>query len=592
MKHISSKIILLTILLVASLISINAYLSIQILRKESRAYTFQAEQLQTQSFAKQFELEFSRAQEMAGRVFSLHVSEDELPAALENIFKDADHPNSPIQGVGIWGKKNLKKKWYETHGEPISKDFKEDSNWLEGIQSVNLIHGVNPTDEIVLFPTENAVVAVKMNYEKIKIDCSAMSVGFYNQNGVPVFFCNAEVEKRMSSLPESLSAALTSTFQAGSFEKAEKDFVGLWAHHSIGTWGKVVSVTDVGTAYRPATILGIQIALLAIFSIGLAIAASIIVAKKVTDPITVVTDATRKIANGEFDTIIDVKTQDETRVLADSVQGMAQKIKNLVQSEIEKTKIEDQLEVAGALQRHFIPKSEIDFERYHISSLYLPADQCGGDWWGYVRIKKQIALFIGDVTGHGYSSAMLVATTRGYLAMLQNDANRDGSIQLNPSELLKVLNHVVYDAAGAELNMTALCLILDEETGEFQFSSAGHNPLYMMSPTKTELRPMLGGGPRLGDGPEIKDDIDVIHGVFEEETDRLILYTDGIQELGVGEEINNRKGFKTFLRKHLKKTGTQLVGLVVDELLPLNEGAHLKDDITFLVLERRHDKAR
>ncbi len=589
MKHISSKLILLTILLVASLIAINAFLSIQILKKESRAYTFQAEQLQTQSFAKHFELELSRAQEVAARVFSLRISENKLPAAIESISKDVVHPNSSIEGIAVFGKQGLKNKWYGAYGETIEKEIKRDDEWLQKMKSVNLVHGAAATDEIVFFPSENAIVAVKMNFEKMRNECSGLPVGFYNQNGIALFFCNAEIEKRITALPESLKTALSSTFQSGSFEKRENDFGGLWAYSSIGAWGKVVSVIDTETAFRPAFILGIQIALLALFSIGLAILASMMVARKVTGPITVVSEATKKIANGEFGTPILVHTQDETRALADSVQGMAQKIKKLIQSEIEKTKIEDQLQLAGALQRLFIPKSEIDFENYHVSSLYLPADQCGGDWWGYVRSEKKLVLFIGDVTGHGYASAMLVATTRGYLSMLQNDINQAGEIKLNPVQFLKILNHVIYESMGSELNMTALCLILDQETGKFQISSAGHNPLYIMNETTKEVHSFGTSGSRLGATPEIEAGmLDILEGEFTPHTDRLVLFTDGIQELGVGQKLLNRKGFKAFLQKHVGKTGSELVKLVQDELIPLNQGAHLQDDITFLVLESKN----
>ncbi len=592
MKHISTKLILLTMILVASLIAVNAFMSIQILKKESRAYTFQTEQLQTQSYAKQFENEFSRAEEIAAKVFSLQITEDKLLPTLENIFKDVERPSSLIQGVGIWGKQGLKKQWYETHGERISKGFKIENDWIDKIKAVNLVRGSTPTDVLVLFPSENAVVAVEMSFEKIRNDCASSSVAFYSQSGSPILFCNDQVETRIRSLPGSLQQALVSTFQTGSFEKSENNFVGLWAYSAIGAWGKVVSVADTVTAYRPAYILGLQIALLALLSIGLAIAASIIVAKKVTDPITLISEATQKIANGDFDAPIEVNTQDETKILAESVKGMAQKIKKLIESEIEKTKIEGQLEIAGALQRLFIPKSEIDFDRYHISSMYLPADQCGGDWWGFVKCEKQLALFIGDVTGHGYASAMLVATTRGYLAMLQNEVNCTGSIQHNPGELLKILNTVVMECTASELNMTAFCIVLDLESGQFQYSSAGHNPSYLLSASKNEIRSLSVSGYRLGDTADIDGDFEVLDGKLESASDRLVLFTDGIQDLGVGQETLKRKGFRNFLERHLGKTGIELVTEVKNELIPLNQGAHLEDDVTFLVLERRNDEIR
>ena len=66
MKHISSKLILMTIALTAGLLLITAVLSFSILKKESRAYTFQGQLLKAQLFSETMRSELTRVDEVTG----------------------------------------------------------------------------------------------------------------------------------------------------------------------------------------------------------------------------------------------------------------------------------------------------------------------------------------------------------------------------------------------------------------------------------------------------------------------------------------------------------------------------------------------
>ena len=582
MKHISTKIIVLTLVLVSSLILINGGLSLQVLSTESRAYTLQSQQTQTQSLARGFEFEFAKAQETASKVFNLKVREEELSVAIQKLLDDARESNNSMKSIGVF-LKNGTPHWIESDGPSISKDFKKDLNWVNALTGTYILSDPSfGQDQLALFPSKNVVIGIRMSYQKLKTECAGTSAGIFNRNGDPILFCSDAVEKRMKSSGEAISDILGSTFKSGTLEKLE----GLWGYSDLLNIGKVVSVMDTKTAYRPAYVLGVKIVLLILMSIGIAVIASILVARKLSAPIIEVSDATLKIAQGDFDTLIHVNTQDETRLLADSVMSMAQKIKKLIQSEVEKTRIESQLEVAGAVQRIFIPENVINFGRYRISSFYKPADQCGGDWWGYIRGKDEIAILIGDVTGHGYASAMLVATTRGCLSMIQDQVDRAGEIHLSPGEILRLFNRVVFEATRGEMNMTASCIILNIQSGSYRYASAGHNPSYYLHAGTAEVNSMNVSGSRLGDLIDLLEPFDELSGAFEKSGDKIVLFTDGIQDLGVGDDALGRKGFKKFLQSHTSDRGESIVASVVRDLVPLNQGAPLQDDITFLVIEQ------
>jgi serine phosphatase RsbU (regulator of sigma subunit) len=587
MKHISSKLILLTILLVSSLISLSAFWSLQILRKESKAYTFQNQQLQTRILAKNFELEVIKAQELAAHIFSTRTNRDALPAAVSDILQQTQRANAAVKGVGIYLKMETGT-WVESPPNAISATMMTKIDLIKNLTETFVLYDAAQTeDRFILFPSKTAIIAVRMSLDAIRGECQGLPVGIFNRDGHPILYCDSLVETWMKSSPLALKSALESNFQSGSFERLENDHSGLWGYADLSSWGKVISVIDTASAYRPAYLLGIRIVLLVLMSLGIAIVASILVARKVTDPIIEVSEATQKIANGDFDTHITVKSKDETRTLADSVNSMAQKIKQLIVSEIEKTKLDAQLEVAGAVQRTLIPDTKIEIDRFLITSFYRPADQCGGDWWGYIKGKNKLAILIGDVTGHGYPSALLVATTRGYTSMLQGLVDRQGEIEYSPTDMLKMLNRVVFEATRAELNMTAMCVLLELDTGQFTLASAGHNAAYLLKGESSEIKSLNADGARLGEGAEIGAELTEVSGVVATIGEKLILYTDGIQDLGSEEKPLGRKGFKKFLQEKLQGNGDTIVHAVEEELMPLNEGRPLLDDITFLVLEHK-----
>jgi serine phosphatase RsbU (regulator of sigma subunit) len=582
MKHISTKILVLTLLLVSTLIIANGGLSLQVLSTESRAYTLQGQQSQTQALAKVFEADFLKAREVAAKVFNLKVREEELKPALETILNEARDVNASIQSVGVFFKEG-NQKWIEAGEASISKDFKKDPAWILSLNGTYVLS--DPAfgeDSVALFPSKSALIAIRLGFKRVKTECSGSNVGVFNRNGDPILFCSDAAEKKMKETRETISEILASAFKSGTLEKQG----GLWGYSDLLDIGKVVAEVDRETAYRPAYVLGVKIVLLILMSVGIALAASIVVARKLAAPIIEVSGATAKIAQGEFDTTIHVDTQDETKVLADAVASMAQKIKKLIQSEIEKTKIEAQLEVAGAVQRIFIPEGVIRFGRFKVSSYYKPADQCGGDWWGYIRGTKKIAILVGDVTGHGYASAMLVAATRGCVSMLQDKVEKDGEILMGPREILRVFNRVVFEATRGEMNMTAVCIVLDFERGGYTYSSAGHNPSYYLDSTSGEARSMNASGSRLGDALVLEDELEEIEGMFQATGDKLVLFTDGIQDLGPPDQALGRKGFKKFLKEQVGNSGEATVEAVIRDLIPLNQGAPLLDDVTFLVVEQ------
>ena len=178
--------------------------------------------------------------------------------------------------------------------------------------------------------------------------------------------------------------------------------------------------------------------------------------------------------------------------------------------------------IAETLQRSLLPERLPEIDGVAMAARYLPAGRgaaIGGDWYDALELKDgRVALVVGDVVGHG----LRAAATMG---QLRNACRAYALIEASPSEVVARLNRLVA-TSGEEAMATVLYLVLDRETGEVSFTSAGHPPPLVLSRHGPAF---LEGGRSVPVGAADP-------AVFRETTETLppgstlLLYTDGLVE--------------------------------------------------------------
>ncbi|HTZ14076.1 MAG TPA: SpoIIE family protein phosphatase [Mycobacterium sp.] len=104
--------------------------------------------------------------------------------------------------------------------------------------------------------------------------------------------------------------------------------------------------------------------------------------------------------------------------------------------------------------------------RYQAASRPL---QVGGDWYDVVDLQDgRIALIVGDCVGHGLTAATVMGQLRSACRALLLD-------RPSPRAALCGLDRFAARLPGAQCT-TAVCAVLDPDTGELVYSSAGHPP--------------------------------------------------------------------------------------------------------------------
>jgi PAS domain S-box-containing protein len=178
--------------------------------------------------------------------------------------------------------------------------------------------------------------------------------------------------------------------------------------------------------------------------------------------------------------------------------------------------------IAETLQRSLLPERLPIIEGLSMSARYLPAGHgaaIGGDWYDAVELKDgRVAVVVGDVVGHGLRAAAA-------MGQLRNAFRAYALVESTPSEVMARMNRLTIEA-GEETIATALVLMLERETGELTYSSAGHPPALVVY---REGARFLEGGRSMPVGAAEA-------AIFREETAvleagaTLVLYTDGLVE--------------------------------------------------------------
>src|SRR3982074_3642025 len=79
-------------------------------------------------------------------------------------------------------------------------------------------------------------------------------------------------------------------------------------------------------------------------------------------------------------------------------------------------RLEQELQVAQLIQQQFLPKRLPELRGWQFAAYYHAARQVGGDFYDFIELPNgQVALVIGDVTGHAVPAALVMATTRSIL---------------------------------------------------------------------------------------------------------------------------------------------------------------------------------
>ncbi len=133
------------------------------------------------------------------------------------------------------------------------------------------------------------------------------------------------------------------------------------------------------------------------------------------------------------------------------------------------------LALAGEVQKSLLPQDKPVVQGLDIAGKNVSCDEIGGDYFDFLwrrdTKKGPFSVVVGDISGHGVESALLMTTARAFLRMR---ASQPGTI----SEIITAMNrHLTRDVLETGRFMTLFYLTIDPEKDRIDWVRAGHDPL-------------------------------------------------------------------------------------------------------------------
>lgn len=199
--------------------------------------------------------------------------------------------------------------------------------------------------------------------------------------------------------------------------------------------------------------------------------------------------------------------------------GTAIQNARLVRASIDQQRLQREMQLANELQLKLLPPASAVEPAAKAAARVVPAESVGGDFYYLARFDgDRIGVMIGDVSGHGYQAALIMALTLS-AAAIHARATTD------PGEMLRALLHSVRDELeSTEMYVSAFYAVIDRAAGTIRYANAGHPHAFVMNAE--------GGFDRL---PAIDPPLGMAETMHTADrawspTDVLVLFTDGITD--------------------------------------------------------------
>ncbi len=240
-----------------------------------------------------------------------------------------------------------------------------------------------------------------------------------------------------------------------------------------------------------------------------------------------------------------------------------------------------ELDVTRRLQQMLLPKDyELKLiEHLDIASHMEPADEVGGDYYDVLQYDGRVVFGIGDVTGHGLESGMLMLMVQTTVrALLTNHA-------IDPQEFINILNYTLYKNTrrmNSDKNLTLL--LMDYQDGILRISGQHEEVLVVRMDGKVERIDTIDLGFMVGITSDISHLINQVQ-LRLEPGEGLVLYTDGITEAySPSEQMYGVERLCQVISAHWHLSASQIKEAIIHDLRVHTANQKLQDDITLLVI--------
>jgi two-component system sensor histidine kinase ChiS len=257
---------------------------------------------------------------------------------------------------------------------------------------------------------------------------------------------------------------------------------------------------------------------------------------------------------------------------------------NLQQLKAENLRLATELDITRQLQQMILPKERElgTITGLDIAGFMEPAEEVGGDYYDVLKCNGGVKIGIGDVTGHGLESGVLMIMVQTAVRTLLTYNETD------PAKFLSVINRTIYDNVqrmNSDKNLTLS--LLDYHQGQLCLSGQHEEIIVVRADGSLERIDTIDLGFPIGLEADIADFVAQTQ-VQLQSGDVVVLYTDGITE------AENLAGMQygierlcEVVRLNRQYSADEIKQAVIDDVRSHIGTQKVYDDITLLILKQK-----
>ena len=159
------------------------------------------------------------------------------------------------------------------------------------------------------------------------------------------------------------------------------------------------------------------------------------------------------------------------------VRRFARNEKRLHEVGIKQTRIDSELRIASSIQPAMLPNTFPPYPERNDVDIYgslMPAKEVGGDLFDFYIRDEKLFFCIGDVSGKGVPSAIV-------MAVMQELFRITSSRTSNPVDVVQAINQELCRNNESNMFMTFFIGVLDLPSGRLRYCNAGHDAPFIIS---------------------------------------------------------------------------------------------------------------
>lgn len=285
--------------------------------------------------------------------------------------------------------------------------------------------------------------------------------------------------------------------------------------------------------------------------------------------------AAKKLSGGDFSVKLGLRTGDERDLVIQAFNEMGPKLADHL-------RLNQSMNLAMKVQQKLLPARNPEIPGLDIAGKSIYCDETGGDYYDFLEFDAKndstVSVVVGDVSGHGISSALLMATARAFLRQRVSLPGTLGQI------ISDVNRQLVKDVAEYNNFMTLFYLRIDAKQKTLEWVRAGQDPAIFYDPGTREFATLGGQGIALGVEESWAYEENQKAGLSAGQI--IVLATDGLWEsVNVNGEMFGKDRIYDLMRAHARLSAKGILNIFIDSLYRFTKGKKFKDDVTLVVVK-------